>query len=373
MWYTTLMNTTPPPITWRGMARQSYERGRTQPIRCVVLHSTAGSAPSDANWLHNGGNPFNPVSCHYYIDKAGAITQFVRDTDTAWHAGQSSWTIDGVRRSGLNAWSVGIELSNRNNLTDPYPQAQVDAAVALTRYLVATYEIPREQLVRHLDISPGRKTDPAGFPWQLFTDAVYTDRPTTERYTAQHPILGPALGTFEQAITWLTARSTLYHAFSINEIVSGYRSVGERVGVDWFLALAQCAHETGSLTSWWSDRPRRNPAGLGVTGHSITAQVPPGPHWAWRDGRWWEGISFRQWNPDAIEAHLGRLLAYALTDDQANDEQQRLIRYALSLRPLPPSFRGAASTLEGLNGRWAVPGTSYAQSIAGLANRMRGL
>jgi len=25
--------TTPPPITWRGMARQSYYKGRMQPIR----------------------------------------------------------------------------------------------------------------------------------------------------------------------------------------------------------------------------------------------------------------------------------------------------------------------------------------------------
>ena len=24
------------------------------------------------------------------------------------------------------------------------------------------------------------------------------------------------------------------------------------------------AHETGSLTSWWAARPRRNPAGIGV-------------------------------------------------------------------------------------------------------------
>jgi len=365
--------TTPPPITWRGMARQSYYKGRMQPIRCVVIHSTAGTAPGDENWLYNGGSVLNPVSCHYYIDKAGAITQFVQDSDTAWHAGQSVWTIDGVRRSGLNAWSVGIELSNRNTGTDPYPQAQVDAAVELTRYLVATYEIPREQLVRHLDISPGRKTDPAGFSWQLFSDAVYTDRPSTERYTAQHAIVGVPLGTMQQASTWFITRSNLYSAFSINKIVSGYRSVGERCGVDWFLALAQCAHETGSLTSWWSDRPRRNPAGLGVTGQSIETAMPPGPHWAYREGRWWEGISFRQWNPDAIEAHLGRLLAYALTREQANDEQQRLIRYALELRPLPPSFRGSAPTLEGLNGRWAVPGTTYAQSIAGLANRMRGI
>jgi hypothetical protein len=67
------------------------------------------------------------------------------------------------------------------------------------------------------------------------------------------------------------------------------------------------------------------------------------------------------------------LLAYALTDEQANDVQRRRISYALSVRPLPNHLRGVAPTLGALNGRWAVPGTSYGQSIAGLANRMRAL
>jgi hypothetical protein len=70
---------------------------------------------------------------------------------------------------------------------------------------------------------------------------------------------------------------------------------------------------------------------------------------------------------------MGRLLAYALTDEQANDVQRRRISYALSVRPLPSNLRGVAPTLGALNGRWAVPGTSYGQSIAGLANRMRAL
>lgn len=373
------MNTTPPPITWRGMSRQHYDRGRTQPIRSVVLHSTAGTAPGDANWLYAGGNIFNPVSCHYYIDKLGVITQLVDDQNTAWHAGRSEWTIDGIRRSGLNAWSIGIELSNRNNGVDPYPAAQVQAALELTRYLVARYEIPRSQLVRHLDISPGRKTDPMAFPWPSFVDRVYAATPPPPppptRYTADSLLLTAPLGTTEQAISWFNARNGRYAPWSVREIVDGYRTIGTPVGVDWFLALAQCAHETGSLTSWWCDRPRRNPAGLGVTGHSVvgTPNNPPGQHYAWRDGRWWEGISFAQWTPDAIEAHIGRLLAYALTDDQATAAQRRLIDYALRLRPLPAHLRGSSSTIGALNGRWAVPGTTYGQSIAALANRMMNL
>lgn len=187
-----------------------------------------------------------------------------------------------------------------------------------------------------------------------------------------HLLTAPS-GSQAQAVRWLTARSHLYTHYDITQIVAAYARVGEEVGVDWFLALAQCAHETGSLTSWWCDRPRRNPAGLGVTGHSIegSPDEPPGPHWAWRDGRWFQGISFAAWDPYAIRAHIGRLLAYALPAGTGMPAQQAMIDEALSLRPLPAHLRGSALTISDLNGRWAVPGTEYGQRILNLAERMR--
>lgn len=160
-------------ISWVGMARQHYEPGKSRRIRMVVLHATAGRWPGDFQWLRQGGSQQRPVSVHYYISKAGAIVQFVADNDTAWHAGVSSWVVDGKRVNGCNAVSVGIELENLNTGRDPYPQPQLDAALWLVRKLVAQYDVPREQLVRHLDISPGRKTDPAGFPWERFVADVY--------------------------------------------------------------------------------------------------------------------------------------------------------------------------------------------------------
>lgn len=59
----------------------------------------------------------------------------------------------------------------------------------------------------------------------------------------------PPSGTVEWAIAWFAARSTLYTLYDITSIVQAYARIGTETGVDWFLALAQCAHETGSLTS----------------------------------------------------------------------------------------------------------------------------
>jgi len=188
------------------------------------------------------------------------------------------------------------------------------------------------------------------------------------------PIVGRATGTAEMAIAWLTPRADPgYTPFDIGVIVHAYRSIGDAAGMDWFLALAQMAHETGHLTSFWSLRPQRNPAGIGVTGEWRSDPPPDPSGWAYNTQRqrWERGISFPTWVDHAIPAHLGRLLAYALTDAQANETQRALIATALAVRPLPADLRGIAPTIPGLNGRWASPGTTYGQSIIALARRMR--
>ncbi|MDN5273871.1 hypothetical protein QTO31_18040 [Chloroflexus sp. MS-CIW-1] len=188
-------------------------------------------------------------------------------------------------------------------------------------------------------------------------------------------LLGPATGTVESAIAWLAPRSTAYTPYDVGVIVNGYASIGEAAGLDWFLAIAQCAHETGHLTSWWCQRPRRNPAGIGVTGEIREAppDQPPGPDWAWDETiqRWRAGLSFASWVGESIPAHLGRLLAYALPAGAGTTYQQQLIDYALWRRPLPDHLRGVAVTITDLNGRWAWPGTEYGQRILALAERMR--
>jgi N-acetyl-anhydromuramyl-L-alanine amidase AmpD len=176
-------------IAWVGMTRQHYQPGSAERIRMLVLHATAGRHPGDLAWLRKGGDPRRPVSCHYYIDKSGRISQLVRDHDIAWHAGVSRWLVDGRVVVGCNAVSLGIELENRNDGVDPYPDAQVHAAVALSRHLVKAYQIPPGQLVRHRDISPGRKTDPAGLDWALFTHRVYLGH--LAPLTPDSPIIAP--------------------------------------------------------------------------------------------------------------------------------------------------------------------------------------
>lgn len=83
-------------------------------------------------------------------------------------------------------------------------------------------------------------------------------------------------------------------------------------------------------------------------------------------------MSFASWADDAVPAHVGRLLTYALAPGQGTAAQQQLIDRAMQVRPLPRAFRGVAATgWQALNGRWAVPGADYDQRIARIAETIR--
>jgi N-acetyl-anhydromuramyl-L-alanine amidase AmpD len=152
------------------------------PISILVLHATAGSYESALAWLCNPrlDRPERRVSTHYLIRKDGHIAQLVPDARTAWHAGRSRW--HGVMN--INERSIGVELENANDGRDPYPPQQLASAHALCQSLIARYNIERADVVRHLDIAPGRKTDPAGLPWPAFADSLYLDSapPAAERH-----------------------------------------------------------------------------------------------------------------------------------------------------------------------------------------------
>ena len=192
------------------------------------------------------------------------------------------------------------------------------------------------------------------------------------RYDAMSPLLGTTPpDAAARAVRFILARPHgEYTEVDIaHTIVPAYFAVCASVGLDAVLLIAQMIHETGNLSSWWAARPRRNPAGIGVTGAVRGAQPPTGV-WQQRDDIWVEGVAFTSWKDGSIPAHAGRLLAYARTDAQASVAQRDLIKRALGVRGLPLAFRGAAPRVQGLNGRWAVPGTTYADKIASIANRL---
>ncbi|MBU6335834.1 MAG: glucosaminidase domain-containing protein [Chloroflexi bacterium] len=200
-------------------------------------------------------------------------------------------------------------------------------------------------------------------------------------YSETSPILGPArVGAAHLAQALLARPTGEYTPHDITQIiVPAYHRICGEVGVDPVLAVAQMVHETGNLTSFWAARPQRNPAGIGVNGRRQRERPAQPRVWAFnRQAGWWlMGVSFATWQDDAIPAHIGRLLAYALPPDAGDAAQRHLMALALTYRALPDRVRGSAPTLKPL-GRvhnpsglgWASPGTQYGARIAIIANRI---
>jgi N-acetyl-anhydromuramyl-L-alanine amidase AmpD len=143
---------------WRPAAEDNYgDRPSDTEIDCIVLHATVGSLTATLGWF---GNPDSGVSAHYVVDKDGRVFQMVEEQHLAHHAGASRYQ----GRTDFNRFSVGIEMVNKNDGIDPYPADQFEAVVGLVAYLVEKYDIKREWVVNHVDISTVGKTDPRGFP-----------------------------------------------------------------------------------------------------------------------------------------------------------------------------------------------------------------
>jgi len=158
--------------------------------RYLVFHYTAGkSATSSINWLTN---PESKASAHLVLARDGTITQLAPFNVKTWHAGISHW--DGL--SGLNSYSIGIEMDNagplkkvgdtyqawfgtlyaedqvvyaKHKLDDEprwwhaYTEIQIQKALELAHLLVRHYDL--KDVVGHEDIAPDRKRDPGpAFP-----------------------------------------------------------------------------------------------------------------------------------------------------------------------------------------------------------------
>jgi N-acetylmuramoyl-L-alanine amidase len=132
----------------------------------VVLHHTgSGNAERALAVLRD---PLLEVSAHYLIGRDGRIYQLVDERARAWHAGASRWGAT----TDLNSASLGIELDNDGGT--PYPEAQIQALLALLADITERHRIPPANVLGHADVAPRRKVDPGRlFPWQRLAERGY--------------------------------------------------------------------------------------------------------------------------------------------------------------------------------------------------------
>jgi N-acetylmuramoyl-L-alanine amidase len=135
---------------------------RTAPPDMIVLHYTGMQTGEAA--LERLRDPAARVSSHYLVEGDGRIFRLAPEERRAWHAGVSFWK--GER--GLNAVSIGVEIVNPGHEWGyrPFPDAQIDAVIALLADIRGRWSVSNDRILAHSDIAPTRKKDPGElFPW----------------------------------------------------------------------------------------------------------------------------------------------------------------------------------------------------------------
>jgi N-acetylmuramoyl-L-alanine amidase len=134
----------------------------------IILHYTGMETDDAAEaWLCD---PVSEVSSHYLVHENGRVTQMVRESDRAWHAGKSSWR----GRTDINSLSIGIEIVNPGHAFGyrDFPAAQIEAVIALCRGIAERHGVYPHNILAHSDVAPGRKVDPGEkFPWKALAAA----------------------------------------------------------------------------------------------------------------------------------------------------------------------------------------------------------
>jgi N-acetylmuramoyl-L-alanine amidase len=136
---------------------------RGLPVSMLVLHYTGMLDAASA--IARLTDAEAKVSAHYLVAEDGQVVQMVDEDDRAWHAGKSYWR--GI--ADVNSASVGIEIVNPGHEWGyrPFPDAQIEAVIQLSKTVIHRHKITRGNVVGHSDVAPARKDDPGElFPWE---------------------------------------------------------------------------------------------------------------------------------------------------------------------------------------------------------------
>ena len=133
-------------------------------INYIIIHYTG--MKSEVKAIKRLTDEKSKVSCHYFIKNNGDIIQMVPDRYISWHVGKSRWK----RLKLLNRFSIGIEIQNKGhqNGYNNFKKKQINKIIKLLKIISKKYNIKKENILGHSDVSYDRKKDPGEkFPWEI--------------------------------------------------------------------------------------------------------------------------------------------------------------------------------------------------------------
>lgn len=131
----------------------NYTSKRSAVVKYIVIHYTANkgdTAKNNATYFHNN---YVEASAHYFVDE-NSVWLSVPETARAWHCGGGLQGSSGhsFYKMCTNNNSIGIEMclwDKKGNIRE----GTIETAIALTKELMAKYNIPADRVIRHWDVT----------------------------------------------------------------------------------------------------------------------------------------------------------------------------------------------------------------------------
>jgi N-acetylmuramoyl-L-alanine amidase len=233
-------------------ASTKYPKGAE--INSIVLHYTGMETAKTA--IDKMCNPQYEVSCHYCVDYNGDVYKLVDESKKAWHAGVSWWR----EEDNININSVGIEIVNKGHECsyEIFPEAQIQAVIALCKDIKNRHKIDDRWVVGHSDVAPNRKEDPGElFPWQK--------------------LAMEGIGLWHDEADLISQAKYDNHFFTISDIINAKIQLAE---IGYYIHPSDALDEqfkyvlTAFYRRFWSDRiiiqeNKRHPKNIHLDGKAI--------------------------------------------------------------------------------------------------------
>lgn len=170
-------------------------------VRYIVVHDTELGHDATAKQF---AKPGGGTSAHYLLrSKDGAVTQFVRTDDVAFHTGNAWYDLHSI-----GVQHEGFALAGRRW----YTEAMYRASATLVRHLAARYGVPldRAHIIGQDEIAPVRpgqvasmRYDPGPYwNWERYFELL--GAPLVDKNAANEPRPAPSVMTIAPLFGWNT-------------------------------------------------------------------------------------------------------------------------------------------------------------------------
>lgn len=171
----------------QNLTIKNYNPMTNKVNKYITIHYVGAVSTAWANSLYFKSE-YRGASANWFVDDTEAV-QVVKDSDMAWHCG------DGLKKGNGGKWygkctnsnSIGIEMCCfMNNGKLDISEKTIANTIELTKELMAKYNIPVENVIRHYDVT--NKICPAPFVenesrWNDFKSRLGQPTPTEPDYT----------------------------------------------------------------------------------------------------------------------------------------------------------------------------------------------